>query len=95
MTRQPAQAASGSDELRETVRATFAEVLQCDPDDIDLTRRITELPGMDSLNLVHAVVACEEQCAVSLDEDQLFDVRTGDDLCGLIERARQEGTGRS
>ncbi|MDT5151303.1 MAG: acyl carrier protein [Mycobacterium sp.] len=65
----------------------FSKILVCPPDQIDLGRRITELPGMDSLNLVRAVVAIEERWQIDLAEDDLFDVRTGHDFCLLVARS--------
>ncbi|SOD75010.1 acyl carrier protein [Jatrophihabitans sp. GAS493] len=74
-----------SSEVADALRTAFAELLQCDPIEVDLGTHIMELPGMDSMKLVKAVVACEKRWQIALDEDELFEVRTGEDLCFLIE----------
>ncbi|MFC5802657.1 acyl carrier protein [Streptomyces formicae] len=75
--------------VRREVRAALSELLECAPEEVDLGRRLTELPGMDSLRLVESVVTLEDDWNISLDDEALFDVRTGDDLCALIERTMQ------
>ncbi|PVC80414.1 hypothetical protein DBP19_36830 [Streptomyces sp. CS090A] len=83
-----------AEQVSESVRTLLAEVLQRPPTEVDMTQRLTALPGMDSLHLVQTVVTCEKQWSIQLDEEELFDVRTGDDLCALIRRTAnaQEGT---
>ncbi|MEU4796664.1 acyl carrier protein [Streptomyces sp. NPDC023327] len=83
-----------AEQISQGVRALLAEVLQRPPTKVDMTQRLTVLPGMDSLHLVQTVVTCEKQWNIQLDEEELFDVRTGDDLCALILRTAtaQEGT---
>ncbi|MET9593140.1 acyl carrier protein [Streptomyces sp. NPDC006516] len=83
-----------AEQVSESVRTLLAEVLQRPSTEVDMTQRLTALPGMDSLHLVQTVVTCERQWNIQLDEEELFDVRTGDDLCALIRRTAnaQEGT---
>ncbi|MEU0382204.1 acyl carrier protein [Streptomyces cyaneofuscatus] len=83
-----------AEQVSESVRTLLAKVLQRPPTEVDMTQRLTALPGMDSLHLVQTVVICEKQWNIQLDEEELFDVRTGDDLCALIRRTAnaQEGT---
>ncbi|GHF69652.1 acyl carrier protein [Amycolatopsis bartoniae] len=73
-----------TDRLAQELRAELAAVLECRPDEVDLAERLTELPGIDSAKLVSVVVACEKRWEVALDEEELFDVRTGQDLCDLV-----------
>jgi acyl carrier protein len=74
-------------EITRLVRTRIAEILDCPPEQIDLTDRVIELPGMESAKLVEVVVWCERRWGTSLDEEALFDVRTGEDLCLLIADA--------
>ncbi|MFE0373739.1 acyl carrier protein [Streptomyces tendae] len=74
------------EQISKSVRTLLADVLQRPASEVDLTQRLTALPGMDSLHLVQTVVTCEKQWSIQLDEEELFDVRTGDDLCTLIRR---------
>jgi acyl carrier protein len=67
--------------------ASLAGLLQCDQAEIDLSAPLAELPGMDSMKLVEVVVECEQYWQVELDEDQLYEIRTGDDLCALVRSA--------
>ncbi|MGI5460914.1 acyl carrier protein [Streptomyces sp. CA-249302] len=71
--------------VRAMIRDSLGELLGCRPMDVDMELRLTEMPGMDSLRLVEAIVTVERTWQVTLDEDELFDVRTGNDLCALIE----------
>ncbi|MFD8061964.1 acyl carrier protein [Streptomyces cyaneofuscatus] len=90
----PPETPPTADQISESVRTLLAEVLQRPPTEVDMTQRLTALPGMDSLHLVQTVVTCEKQWNIQLDEEELFDVRTGEDLCTLIRRtaSAQEGT---
>lgn len=90
----PPEPPPAAEQISERVRTLLAEVLQRPPTEVDMTQRLTALPGMDSLHLVQAVVTCEKQWNIQLDEEELFDVRTGEDLCALIRRTAdaQKGT---
>ncbi|WP_019931155.1 acyl carrier protein [Nocardia sp. BMG111209] len=72
------------DEITTVLRAELAELLECQAEQVDLGARLTELPGIDSMRLVQAVVKCEKHWGITLDEDELVEVRTGDDLVDLI-----------
>ncbi|MCX4093111.1 acyl carrier protein [Nocardia sp. alder85J] len=73
-----------ADEVTAVLRAELAELLECPVDQVDLDARLTELPGIDSMRLVQAVVKCEKHWGITLDEDELVEVRTGTDLVDLI-----------
>lgn len=75
-------------EIAVFVRTELAVLLECAEESVDLTQRITELPGIDSLKLVRVVAACEEHWDIELDEDELFEIQTAEDLCDLIELTR-------
>ncbi|MDT9681060.1 acyl carrier protein [Streptomyces sp. TRM76323] len=77
-------------QVAQGVREVLAHVLNRTPDEIDLGMRIIELPGMDSLHLVEAVTVAEARWGVKFDEDDLFDVRTGHDLCALIQQTAED-----
>ncbi|WP_410870168.1 acyl carrier protein [Nocardia sp. A7] len=71
-------------EIAQVLREELARLLECPADKVDLSVRLTELPGVDSMRLVQTVVACEKRWKIVLDEDELVEVRTGDDLRDLI-----------
>lgn len=73
-------------EIADVLRSELATSLEIEPGEIDLTTRITELPGIDSMKVVNVVVACERRWNVSIDEEDLFYVRTGEDLADLVVR---------
>jgi acyl carrier protein len=77
-------APSIAQDVAESLRVELARALQSEPSEVDLGVRLTELPGMDSLRLVQLIGGIEQRWDVALDEEDLFDVRTGDDLCALI-----------
>ncbi|WP_405183508.1 phosphopantetheine-binding protein [Nocardia sp. NBC_01377] len=71
-------------EIANVLREELARLLECRPEQVDLGLRLTELPGVDSMRLVQTVVACEKHWNIVLDEDELVEVRTGEDLRDLI-----------
>ncbi|WP_216893485.1 acyl carrier protein [Nocardia alni] len=71
-------------EVAEVLRNELARLLGCPAAEVDLAVRLTELPGIDSMRLVQTVVNCEKHWNISLDEDELVEVRTGEDLAELI-----------
>jgi acyl carrier protein len=73
-----------SNEVSAVLRDELAQLLECEPAHVDLTTRLTELPGIDSMRLVQAVVNCQERWGIVLDEDELVEVRSGADLADLI-----------
>ncbi|MBO0852566.1 MAG: acyl carrier protein [Nocardia sp.] len=70
--------------VAEALRTELATLLGCPADQVDLAVRLTELPGIDSMRLVQTVVNCEKRWQISIDEDELVEVRTGEDLAELI-----------
>lgn len=73
-----------SDEVFGTLRDELAQMLDCPPSHIDLSARLTELPGIDSMKIVQAVAKCEKRWQIVLDQDELVEVRSGADLADLI-----------
>lgn len=78
-----------STEIAAVLREELARLLECPTSAVDLDARLTELPGIDSMRLVQAVVNCEKRWHISLDEDELVEVRTGVDLVALISYTLQ------
>jgi acyl carrier protein len=70
-------------EISEILKMELAVALECSPNEVDLSERLTDLPGIDSMKLVQVVVACEQRWNIAFDEEELFDVRTGADMCAL------------
>ncbi|SOD75026.1 acyl carrier protein [Jatrophihabitans sp. GAS493] len=74
-------------DIRDSVRASLAEVVRIAPESVQMDRRLNEFPDVDSLALIELITDCEQQWGILLDEDELFDIRTGDDLAQLILRS--------
>lgn len=73
-----------SSQVSAMLRDELARLLECPLAQVDLNARLTELPGIDSMRLVQAVVNCQERWGIVLDEDELVEVRSGADLADLI-----------
>ncbi|RDI50745.1 acyl carrier protein [Nocardia mexicana] len=74
-------------DVPDLVRTHFSEVLAITIAPEDMSRTITGLARVDSLRFVQGVSGLEKRLGIQLDEDELFDVRTLDDLCTLVQRA--------
>jgi acyl carrier protein len=78
-----------SAEIMQTVCDCMAKVLEIEIGPADLDIPVTELPMLDSLMLVEAIIDVEDVLNIRLDEDDLFMARTVRDLCTLVERTLQ------
>lgn len=90
-TRTDAAITGAAADVAAVLQVELASILDCPPEMVDLSARMVELPGIDSLKLVQTVVLCEQRWQVQLDEEQLFEVRTGLDLCELIRSTMAAG----
>jgi acyl carrier protein len=80
--------------ISEILKTELAVILECSPSEVDLSERLTDLPGIDSMKLVQVVVACELRWNIAFDEEALFDVRTGADMCALTSETIAAGAFR-
>jgi acyl carrier protein len=55
------------------------------PDD-----RLLDLPGADSVKLMHSVMRIEQHFGISLDDDDVYQLRTTRDLAELVGRSTAE-----
>jgi acyl carrier protein len=72
-------------DLRTKVVDIVAEISRIDPEDFDDDVLIREELGIDSLQAMEIVAACEKALGISIDEGQLFCVETVGDFLGLVE----------
>jgi acyl carrier protein len=77
-----------SAEITRMVCDCLAEVLEMEIGADDLDIPVSQLPMLDSLRLVEAIVNIEGALDIRLDEDDLFMARTLRDLCTLVDRTR-------
>ena len=72
-------------DLRNRVVDIVAEISGIDPESFDDDVLIREELGIDSLQAMEIVAACEKAFGISIDEGQLFCVETVGDFLGLVE----------
>ncbi|WP_031464878.1 acyl carrier protein [Sciscionella sediminilitoris] len=81
-------------ETTETLRVLarhLAHALELAPEDIDPAQPLTELPNVDSLRLLDAVSATQDELGVQISEEALFTARTVADLAELCRPVGHEG----
>lgn len=78
-------------DLRSRVVDIVAGISRIDPEDFDDDVLIREELGIDSLQAMEIVAACEKALGISIDEGQLFCVETVGDFLGLVEALYRSG----
>nr|AGZ93832.1 acyl-carrier protein [Streptomyces sp. WM6386] len=71
----------------DTVRSAFASELFLPLGKVTGDTPLTELAGLDSVKLLRVVAALEMQYAITLDDEQLYDLGTVEDVAVLVEKA--------
>ncbi len=71
-------------ELEERVRKVLAEQLARDVDEVTMEARFEEDLDADSLDLVEAVLALEEELSVDIPEDEMQGVKTVGEAVDLV-----------
>jgi acyl carrier protein len=71
-------------EIQERVRKILAENLSVPEDDVTMEARFQEDLDADSLDLVEAVLALEEEFGVSIPEDEMEGVKTVGEAVNLV-----------
>jgi acyl carrier protein len=79
-----------SDEIQVVIRGMVAQELKVPPDAIAGDSDIRELPNVDSVKLVRAVARIERHFDIELEDDDVLNVKTIDEITRLV----QETTGR-
>ena len=69
----------------EKLAEIIAEQLSVDPEDITMDTSFADDLGADSLDLVEVVVALEDELDISIDDDELRNIRTVGDAYELIK----------
>lgn len=75
----------GTDHLA-TVTAALAAQTDLRADQIDVNDRLATLPGIESVKILRAVVRIEDECAISVPDDFLFETATVQELVDLVAR---------
>lgn len=73
----------GTDYLA-TVTAALAAQSDLRADQIDVGHRLATLPGIESVKILRAVVRIEDECAISIPDDFLFETATVQELVDLV-----------
>ena len=73
-----------TEQIEERVRKILAENLSVPEDDITTESRFQEDLDADSLDLVEAVLALEEEFGVSIPEEEMEDVKTVGEAVDLV-----------
>ena len=73
-----------TEEIEERVRKILAENLSVPEADITVDSRFQEDLDADSLDLVEAVLALEEEFGVSIPEEEMDDVKTVGEAVNLV-----------
>ena len=73
-----------NEEIEERVRKILSENLSVPEDDISVDSRFQEDLDADSLDLVEAVLALEEEFGVSIPEEEMEGVKTVGEAVNLV-----------
>jgi acyl carrier protein len=76
--------------VSDEVRAIIAKELACSMEEIRDDDGMSSLSGLDSLKLFRIVAALEEKFQISMEDGQLYDVRSVADLVSLVEEDSSE-----
>jgi acyl carrier protein len=76
-------------EIQERVRKILAENLSVPQDDVTMESRFQEDLDADSLDLVEAVLALEEEFGVSIPEEEMEGVKTVGQAVNLVSSKMQ------
>jgi acyl carrier protein len=72
----------------DAVNALVEKELGLPPGRIDPALPLSELPGADSVKLVRVVSRLERLYDLEFEDDDVFAVKTADDLVALVDRQR-------
>ena len=69
----------------EKLQSIIAEQLSIDPEEITMDTSFADDLGADSLDLVEVVVALEDELGVTIEDDELQNIKTVGDAFELIK----------
>lgn len=78
-----------SDATFEWVRSRFAEVLEVEPVEVQPDSRFADDLDADSIDLIEVVNGAEKEFGVVVEEHELYDLETVQELVDLLERSRK------
>ena len=71
-------------EVFELVRGRLAELIECEPEKIELSTRLEEDLEADSLDLVELAMSLEEELSLEIPDEELEGIRTVGDAVDFI-----------
>ncbi len=78
-----------SDATFEWVRSRFAEVLEVESAEVQPDSRFADDLDADSIDLIEVVNGAEKEFGVVVEEHELYDLETVQELVDLLERSRK------
>ncbi len=76
-----------ADDVFTWIKGRFADVLELDPQDITPGSELAADLDADSIDLIEVVNGAEKQFGVHVEEQDLYDLETVQQLVDLIQRA--------
>ena len=73
----------------EKLKEIIAEVLSVDPDEVTLETTFTDDLGADSLDVFQIIMGIEQEFQLTVDTDEVEDIKTVGDAVELIKAARE------
>ena len=73
----------------EKVRDMLARQLTLSPDKITAESDVVKDLGADSLDVVELLISLEDDCGISIPEDDIVNVKTVQDIVDMIEKLNQ------
>ena len=70
----------------EKVRDMLAKQLNLSPEKITLESDVVKDLGADSLDVVELLISLEDDCGISIPEDDIVNVKTVQDIVDMIEK---------
>ena len=73
----------------EKVRDMLARQLNLSPDKITAESDVVKDLGADSLDVVELLISLEDDCGISIPEDDIVNVKTVQDIVDMVEKLNQ------
>lgn len=74
----------------EKLKEIIAEVLSVDQDEVTLETTFTDDLGADSLDIFQIIMGIEQEFELTVDTDEVEDIKTVGDAVELIKAAREK-----
>ena len=73
----------------ETIKTLIGQQLKVDPATITRDSRLMEDLKADSANIMVMIMELEEQCGITVEDDQIMRMRSGGDVADYIEKVKK------